>query len=915
MNAVQQLEREGQSVWLDYIRRSLLRSGELKRMVEEGGLRGVTSNPKIFMKAITGSDEYDQQLKDLIARHPQITAERLYEAIAISDIQQAADVLRPVYDRSEGGDGFVSLEVSPRLAYDTSGTVAEAVRLWNAVDRPNLLIKVPATAEGIPAIELLLAQGINVNITLMFSLSHYEAVAQAYLRALKQLEHPGNVASVASFFISRITRAVDRALDEHDSERARALKGKIAIANAKETYRRFRELFDGAEFTELKRKGARIQRVLWASTSTKNPDYSDVLYVEELVGPDTVNTMPPATLTAFRDHGRVRGATIVQGLEEARAQLRELAELGIRLDDITEKLQEEGVTKFREPFEKLLETLEEKRRNIEERQIGHQTLYLHEVADTVDRRLADWVEKKFVRRLWDKDPTLWSTDGEGEIANRMGWLDLVPAMEEHQDELDDFASELKRENVRHLALIGMGGSSLAPEVFGRTFGHADGYPELIVLDSTHPAAITALDKAIDPSKTHFVVSSKSGTTMETLSLFRYFYDKLKKKKDGGHHFSAVTDPGTPLEKLAMERGFRHVFHANPDVGGRYSALSRFGLVPAAGIGMDIGKFLDRAWTFSESCAFCIAAPKNPALALGAALGELARGGRDKVTFVVAPPIAAFPAWVEQLIAESTGKNDRGLVPVVGEPLMDAEAYGADRVFIHLSMKDVDDGDVSKRLKALDKAGHPVIEIRLSDPYDLSQEMFRWEMAIAAAGAVIGINPFNQPNVELAKKLARDRMKGDDSGAGAIEELDATGDADTVKRALSNVLSQAADGDYVAIQAFLAPRDETTEILQAIRLRAGRGRKLATTLGYGPRFLHSTGQLHKGGPNTGVFLQIVDEPADAVPVPETDYTFRQLIRAQSRGDFQALTQLGRRVLRINVGADTVGGLERIARALG
>lgn len=374
MNPFKQLQQEGQAVWLDYIRRSFIDDGELRRMVEEDGLRGVTSNPAIFMKAITGSDEYDQHIQELLAGDPHIQTSDLYEALAVRDIQAAADVLRPVFDRTEGADGFVSLEVSPHLADDTSGTIEEARRLWKTVDRPNLLIKVPATDEGIPAIETLLAEGINVNITLMFSIAHYEAVAQAYLRGLAKADHPDQIASVASFFISRITHAVDDALDELGTDQAHALKGKIAIANAKLTYQRFREIFDGEAFRDLKQRGARVQRVLWASTSTKNPDYSDVLYVEELIGPDTVNTMPPDTLDAFRDHGQVRGPTILEGVDEAKAQLHKLAELGIDLDDITEQLQRDGVKKFQEPFDELFEGLEEKRKDIDKRRVGSHTL-------------------------------------------------------------------------------------------------------------------------------------------------------------------------------------------------------------------------------------------------------------------------------------------------------------------------------------------------------------------------------------------------------------------------------------------------------------------------------------------------------------------------------------------------------------
>lgn len=363
MNKLHELNEHGQSIWLDYIRRSLIESGELEELIEQG-ISGVTSNPSIFQKGIAGSDEYDDILKDELENDPDASPQELYETIAIRDIQDAADQLRPVYDRTDGTDGFVSLEVSPHLAYDTSGTIEEAKRLWNRVDRPNLMIKVPATKEGIPAVEELIASGVNVNITLMFSMDHYENVAEAYISGLEQCDDPSGVASVASFFISRVTRAVDRELEQIDSATANELLGEIAIANAKLVYQRFKEIFGSERFQKLEDRGASVQRVLWASTSTKNPDYSDVRYVERLIGPHTVNTIPPGTLDAFQDHGEIPGNTIEEDVDNAREQLDALSSLGINLDDITEHLQEKGVKKFANPFDDLLEAISTKKERL-----------------------------------------------------------------------------------------------------------------------------------------------------------------------------------------------------------------------------------------------------------------------------------------------------------------------------------------------------------------------------------------------------------------------------------------------------------------------------------------------------------------------------------------------------------------------
>ena len=372
MNPVKELLNQGQSIWLDYIQEGLIQSGELERLVEENGVRGITSNPTIFQKAIAGSSDYDDVLRAMLENDPQIEADKLFERLALENIRAAADVLRPVYDEAEGADGFVSIEVSPRIAHNTARTIDEAKRLRAEVDRPNVLIKVPATPEGIPAIEALIADGVNVNITLMFSMKHYEGVARAYIQGLQRCSNPQQVSSVASFFVSRVDTEVDKALKKLGTEEARALLGKVAIANCKLVYRRFREIFYGEVFAALRGRGARVQRPLWASTGTKDPAYSDVLYVENLIGPDTVNTLPPATLDAFRRHGRVKGSTVEEELKKAESDLSRLKELGIDLDAIAEKLQTDGISAFAASLDRLLAAVEEKRRRLFARAKSHE---------------------------------------------------------------------------------------------------------------------------------------------------------------------------------------------------------------------------------------------------------------------------------------------------------------------------------------------------------------------------------------------------------------------------------------------------------------------------------------------------------------------------------------------------------------
>jgi transaldolase/glucose-6-phosphate isomerase len=916
-NPLLELKAQGQSIWLDYIRRNLIASGELQRLVEEDGLGGLTSNPTIFDKAIAGSSDYDQQLRQLLAADPNLAPTALFDAIEIADIQAAADVLRPVYDRTDGADGFVSIEVAPSLATDTTGSITEARRLWNAVNRPNLLVKIPATPEGIPAIVTLIAEGINVNITLMFSLAHYEAVANAYISGLERNFQPQRVASVASLFVSRVDTAVDKELERTGIPEALALRGAIAIASSKLVYQRFREIFSSERWKTLAKRGARVQRVLWASTGTKNPAYSDVLYVDSLIGPDTVNTVPPATLNAFRDHGKVR-ETVTEGVDQARAAIAQLGKLGIDLNAITEKLQEEGVKSFSESMEKLAASLAEKRCSIVASQADPQTLSLGQWEKPVEERLSAWQRGSFARRLWAKDYTLWSAKPVLELTDRMGWLTLPDTMHEQVPELQAFADRVRDEGFRHVVLLGMGGSSLAPEVFRRTFGNARGRPELSVLDSTHPGAVCAIESRVDLAKTLFLVSSKSGTTTETSSFFHYFWQRLHETgKQPGPHFVAITDPGTPLEKLAAERNFRATFSAPVEVGGRYSALSVFGLVPAALIGVDIRRLLGAALTSAESCAFCVPEPSSAPLCLGTALGELALAGRDKITFLASPSLEAFPIWAEQLIAESTGKDGKGIVPVADEPLGALGVYGNDRFFAVLLLEGDSSTQLAAQVKALEAAGHPVAYIQLRQKTDLGQEFFRWEVAVAAAGAVLGIQPFNQPDVQLAKELAKKAMAaaGSHAHAGAGADLVRAEDKSNLARAVNEWLSSVTPGDYVSIQAYLNPTSETWAALQRLRTKLRDRTQAATTLGFGPRFLHSTGQLHKGGPNTGVFLQIVDEPAEELPVPETSYSFAQLIRAQAEGDYQALAQRGRRVLRVQLGRDTASGLRQLGETLG
>src|ERR1700737_1175555 len=685
MNPVKALENHGQSVWLDFLARGFVAKGELQKLIDTDGVKGVTSNPSIFEKAIGSSDEYDGAIAKALKGGDRPVAD-LFEQLAVEDIQHAADVWRPVYDRLKGEDGFVSLEVSPYLAMDTKGTIAEAERLWEDVSRRNLMVKVPATPEGLPAIQHLIGEGISINITLLFAQQVYVQVAEAYLAGLEKYVagggDPSHVASVASFFVSRIDSAVDKQLDEKiaranhptEKERLAALKGKVAIANAKLAYQEYKRLFSGARWDKLKAKGAKPQRLLWASTGTKNKDYSDVLYVEELIGPNTVNTVPPATLDAFRDHGKPRDS-LEQNIEDARRVLEELEKSGVSLDAITAELVKDGVKQFADAADKLYGAVAHKRAAVLGGGIDHQKLALGAtIAKAVEKNTEEWRASAKIRRLWQKDKSVWTGDDEDKW---LGWL-KSPAAADIAD-YEDFARRGKGQKFTNAVALGMGGASLGPEVLAETFAKKPGFPKLHVLDSTDPSQVRTMEASVDISKTLFIVSSKSGATTEPNVMKDYFFDGVSKAmgtEAAGHRFIAVTDPGSSLEKAATKQGFARIFHGDPTVGGRYSVLSPFGLVPAATAGIDVARLLELTLAMVRSCGPDVPPHENPGAQLGLAMGAAGLEGRDKVTILSSKKIADFGAWAEQLIAESTGKEGKGLIPIDGEPLGDPSVYGA-----------------------------------------------------------------------------------------------------------------------------------------------------------------------------------------------------------------------------------------------
>ncbi len=929
MTKLGELSALGQAIWFDYIRRSLITSGEMQALIDQG-VRGVTSNPTIFEKAIAGSSDYDEDLKSLVKKGTSL--ESIYENLALRDIADTADLFRKVYDETKGLDGYVSIEVSPDLAYDTEKTLTEARRLFSLLNRPNIMIKVPATAEGVPAIEALISEGINVNVTLLFGVDRYKETAIAFISGLEKLLSSGKdisrVASVASFFVSRVDTVLDPELEKMGLTN---LTGRIAIANAKIAYGLFKEIFSGEKWKRLEQHGALPQRLLWASTGTKNPKYPDTLYIDELIGPQTVNTVPPATLQAFLDHGKMDDK-LEQGLSDAASQVKMLEDAGIDLKAVTSRLQEDGVKLFADSFRSLMNSITAKRRELITGK-NFMDAELGAMENTITSRLKSMRDNNILARIWDHDHTVWKASPK-EISNRLGWLTIPAVMMDNTREIEQFTMDVREAGYSHAYLLGMGGSSLAPEVIRNIFGVRQGYLDLSIVDTTDPGALAAICEGLAPSKSLFIVSTKSGSTVETTSAFKYFYTLMVQalgREKAGEHFIAITDPGSSLTGMTESHNFRKVFLNDPDIGGRYSALSYFGLVPAALMGVDIRSLLDRALVMSENCeaSNCPLTGNNHGARLGAILGEAALAGRDKVTFVVSQGFTPFGDWAEQLIAESTGKENKGIVPIVHEHLGFPGQYRNDRIFIHLCLENDEAHD--DMLKALKKAGHPVVRINLHDIFDLGSQFFLWEMATAVAGHVLAINPFDQPDVEAAKIHARE----------AVEQFMKTGSlpalapvfrekgitvvsddkADNIQDLLGSFLKNNGKASYVALQAYIAPTPETNLALDSLRMKIRDTFQIATMCGYGPRYLHSTGQLHKGDAGKGLFMQITSSNIKDIPIPDeagtstSSMSFGTLKDAQALGDWNALKLHKRPLMRFHIEAEDIpASIEYIREAL-
>ncbi len=909
MNRSIQLFSLGQSIWYDNIQRKLLLSGEMGQWISDGKIYGVTSNPTIFNNAISKSNDYDSAIQTMAWSG--LSSTQIFDQLSREDIQMAADLFSKVYTKTNGLDGYVSIEVNPLLARDSERTIAEASRLWNLVNRPNIMVKIPATKEGLPAITAALADGINVNVTLIFSLQRYEEVIEAFLLGLEKRIDKGfsidKLASVASFFVSRVDTKVDQYLNDliqnnNNVEESSALLGKAAIANARLAYQIYLAHRKSRRFAALEKKGARFQRPLWASTSTKNPDYRDVIYVEELMGAYTVNTVPPQTLIALLDHAEIQDR-ISRNINAAKQIPERLKHIGISMDLVTQELEDEGVKSFSDAYTTCLESIEKRKQEFL-KQSG-------KLSQETQVRVDLLSDERFIERMYEQDPSLWSSESNDqiEIKKRLGWLFLPQTSKQWISDIYQFRDQILSDGYKSIVLLGMGGSSLAPELYGNVFG-SQNQLKMHIVDSTDPDQVRKIAHKIRPETTLFIVASKSGGTVEVNAFLEYFW-LLTKKKCGmntSSHFVAITDPGTSMEKTALARNFRRIFLADPTVGGRYSALSIFGLLPAGLIGLDLDKIIDQAEKMHLQCKPSVPAEANPGLVLGALLGQAALGGKDKLTILCDPGDESFADWLEQLIAESSGKQGRGIIPIVREKPQATKYYGEDRVFVYMRRNGKFDAFISR----LQKMNFPALVYPISDAYSFAAEFYRWEIAIAVACSVIRVNAFDQPDVQDNKtrtiqKLDVYKQSGkfdepipdwftEKIQAYTSENIRLSG-AINIKEVMSRFIASAQKNDYFAINAYLPYDPAVAKAIDLLRIYLHKNTRLATTRGFGPQFLHSTGQIHKGGANTGLFIQITAKAQKDLATGET--TFGVLEHAQALGDFESLQARNRRILRLDI----------------
>lgn len=900
MISLHSLQAFGQSAWLNYLRRAFLESGELGNLLEEG-IGGITSTPSIFAKAISHSSDYDEVLLRLVAQGKPIAD--FHKLIIIDDMQRAADALHPVHEATDGLDGYVSVELDPAVIDDAVKTAATARHLLRAVDRGNAMIEIPATPAGIAAVRELTSDGVCVNVTHVFSVAMYEQVANAYLAGLAQFFETHTVwriapSSVVSFSLSRIDRAVDDALAELHQDH---LQGQAAIALAKTAYGRFQQIFSGPEWEKLARRGARPLRLKWTRTTPRNFTYPDTYYVEALIGPETVMTFSPPTLRAFQQSGVV-APTLTQRPDQAKRVLANLADLGIDLDAIAARLQEESLADFRQQYEDLQLSVRRKRDQLQANW-RRMELALGGLKTAVSRHTAALCRGRVPCRLWDHDHTLWPASA----VDQLGWLHIVETMQENLGRLRHFNNQVLQDGITDMVYLGMAGENILTGIFAG-FPHRSGGLNLHPLANSDPHTIRQLTKVLNPAKTLFVVGSKDGKNLETMALFKHFYnitaDALDRDHAGtrvGQHFVAITDNNSALHRLAGEYGFRQIFLNDSHIPEGFTALSYFGLVPAVLLGVDGAALLENALALVGNSSSCNCPEKgdNLGMQLGVVLATLAEQGRDKLVLSASPALAPFTRWIAQMIAVCLAKEQKGLVPVVAEPVLETTVYGHDRAFVYLHLANDPLPDYLRKLEA---AGHPLIILHWEALNDLGGQLFLWQIAAVVAAHLMQINPFTTPNVELVNRRAQELLAFFQQ-QGRLPPGKA---APVTPQSLEAFLDQVQPGDYIITQAFISPSPESEAVLQEFCACLRRKKGVPVMLNYGPAYLSTLGQLYQGGPRTGYFVQLtMPLPLEDVHIPDvagepaTSLSFGVLNMANALADGQVLARNWRHMMRFHL----------------
>ncbi|MDW8300014.1 MAG: bifunctional transaldolase/phosoglucose isomerase [Anaerolineae bacterium] len=933
-------------LWFHDLSRALLAAQPLDALP----VSSFTTHLVRLERAIGEGNAYDAALEQSTPDD----AHSCFQALLAEDARCAADALRPRFV-PEWASGVVSVDLSPLRAETPAQRLEAARQLFQAIGRPNVLIKLPAQPSLLTIIEQLLYEGVNVHFTHVYSAATYEAAAECYLRALERraLEKlPLNgVISVVSFHVSSLDAVVDRQLQNNiraaqtRGELARVsanaeLLGKIGVANANNVYRRSRDVYNSERFARLRAQGALPQRLLWTDIAPISPLQTPTHYLDCLNHTEALLLIEPTMLDKLADYEQ-DAMPRTAALREAPDILARLAAVGIDLDLVARQLVSDADEMYGEAFAKLIARVDGKRKLLSSGFMRRQTLVLGQYQKPVETELQRLRSQKSITRTWACDASLWtdSPTVAAQIQARLGWLRLPTDGRIDREVLCAARAESQRAGWQHIVMLGMGGANITAETLYGIFGQQAGFPALITLDSTDPTAIRDVESQIDFARTCFIVASKSGSTLETLAMLYYFYQRcVEQGLKAGDHFIAITDPETRLAEEAQRLGFRAVYYNPTDMAGRYAALSYFGMLPAAMLGLDFEKVLDRAAEMALACGANVMGNNHPGLWLGTVMGVLARRGLDKLTLITSPEIAAFGAWAEQLIAESSGKEDKGVIPISGGTVGLPHDYSDDRLIVYLRLENGAQNP-DQAVQMLQEAGHPVVTLNLRDVYDIGAEFFRWQFAAATLGMVLGINPFDEPAVEESKHNTQRLLDtyvaqgalphsapaytedgvslfADDVTAALLHQLRVQQAFETTPLSgmLAAFLRLARSGDYIGFLAYLPPRAEYIAQLEKFRRQLRHVLQRAVTLGFGPRYLHSTGQLHKAGCDKGVFIQLTVDDPEPLPIPNMPYSFSILKQAQAEGDYEALQSRGRRIIRLHLGAEPLVGLRKIEAAV-